>query len=246
MPPTPSQRLSQRDRPHGFPVMKQHWTGLGFFHWAIDPEAIAARLPPGLHVDTFEGKAWLGIVPFFMHRVRPVCLPPVPWLSWFHELNLRTYVFDDQGNPGVWFFSLDCDQPLAVEVARKFFHLPYRHAKMSSSVDTREIRYRSHLKNNPAPQAEFTYPKPVSPSPSEPGSLEWFLVERYRLFSADRNGNIFSGMVHHTPYEIEPMKSATCSTIPFSLNGFVEPTVPPDSMLTAAPVDVTVFPLRKA
>lgn len=245
MPPTLQQRLAQRSRPTGFPVMKQRWAGLGFFHWPVEPELIASRLPPGLHVDTFNGKAWLGIVPFFMQRIRPVGLPPLPWLSWFHELNLRTYVFDESGNPGVWFFSLDCNQPLAVEIARRFFHLPYQHARMSSTVVSGEIRYRSLRKNNTLPEAIFTYPAtPVSPAPASEGSLEWFLVERYRLFSDDAKGKLFSGIVHHSPYLIAPMPDATCPTTPFALNGFPEPDIPPASMLCAQPVDVTVFPLK--
>ncbi|MEK6231215.1 MAG: DUF2071 domain-containing protein [Luteolibacter sp.] len=245
MPPTKAQRLAQRDRPSGFPVMKQRWASLGFFHWPVDQEIIASRLPPGLHVDTFDGQAWLGIVPFLMQRIRPVGLPPLPWLSWFHELNLRTYVFDDNGNPGVWFFSLDCNQPLAVEIARRGFNLPYEHARMSSSVDSGNIRYRSIRKNNQLPESIFSYPKSISPAPAEQGSLEWFLVERYRLFSTDAKGSLFSGMVHHSPYRIEPMPEATCSTTPFALNNFSVPNSPPASMLSALPVDVTIFPLKK-
>jgi uncharacterized protein YqjF (DUF2071 family) len=246
MHPTESQRLAQRNRPEGFPVMKQRWAGLGFFHWPADPEMIAARLPKGLHVDTFEGKAWIGIVPFFMQRIRPVFLPPLPWLSWFHELNLRTYVFDEIGNPGVWFFSLDCNQPIAVEVARRTFNLPYEHAAMTSATGDGMIRYRSSRKTSGLSEASFHYPLPRAPRAAEPGSLEWFLVERYLLYSADAKGRLHTGRVHHTPYLIETMGSAECSTIPFALNGFPEPISPPVSMLSAAPVDVTVFPLRKS
>ena len=246
MPPTDSQRLAQTQRPAGLPVMQQRWAGLGLFHWEADPEIIAARLPAGLHVDTFGGKAYLGIVPFFMERIRPVGLPPLPWLSWFHELNLRTYVHDDAGNPGVWFFSLDCNQPLAVEIARRAFHLPYQHAEMSSVSQGRLIHYRSRRKASPLPAAEFTYPLPQNPQPASLGSLEWFLVERYLLFSTNARGDIHTGRVHHSPYLIQPMPEGKCSTIPFTLNGFPEPETPPVSQLTAAAVNVTVFPLRKA
>ncbi len=245
MPPTPSQRLSARDRPPGFPVMKQRWSGLAFFHWAIDPDVIAARLPPGLRVDTFDGKAWIGVVPFFMQRIRPTGLPPLPWLSWFHELNVRTYVYDEKGNPGVWFFSLDCNQPIAVEIARRAFNLPYEHAAMSS-VTGECITYRSRRKNSQLPEATFRYPPPRSPEPAAPESLKWFLVERYLLFSTDKRGSLHTGRVHHKPYLIETATGTECSTIPFSLNGFPEPACPPDSILLAGPVDVSVFPLRKS
>ncbi len=244
MPPTAQQRLAARECPSGFPVMKQRWAGLAFFHWPVDPETISSRLPPGLHLDTFEGKAYIGIVPFFMQRVRPIGLPPLPWLSWFHELNVRTYVFDEKGNPGVWFFSLDCDQPIAVEIARRAFNLPYRHAAMSSTTGD-EIHYRSRRKNLPLPEASFRYSTPSSPEPAAPGSLDWFLVERYLLFSTDAESNLHTGRVHHSPYLIEQATGTGYSTMPFTLNGFPEPTSPPASVLLANPVDVTVFPLRE-
>jgi hypothetical protein len=225
--------------------MKQRWAELGFFHWAVDPEIIAARLPKGLHVDTFDSKAWLGVVPFLMQRIRPIGLPPLPWLSWFHELNLRTYVYDDSGTPGVWFFSLDCNQPIAVEIARRAFHLPYQHASMRTVISNNSIEYYSQRKNHSSGEAAFKYPRPHAPKPAAPNSLEWFLIERYTLFSADPKGNIYSGRVHHAPYQIETMSAGVCSTLPFSLNGFPEPTTPPSSKITALPVDVTVYPLKR-
>lgn len=242
--PTLSQRLAQQQKPDGHPVMKQRWAELGFFHWAVSPYLISPRLPKGLHVDTFDGKAWLGVVPFLMQRIRPIGLPPLPWLSWFHELNLRTYVHDDAGTPGVWFFSLDCNQPLAVEIARRFFHLPYQHAKMRSNLSNRSVEYFSQRKNHPCGEATFKYPRPIAPQPAVFGSLEWFLVERYTLFSTDPKGNIYSGRVHHEPYQIEPMAFGECSTLPFSLNGYSEPETPPASLISANPVDVTVYPLK--
>jgi uncharacterized protein YqjF (DUF2071 family) len=239
------QRLAAREHPTGFPVMRQRWAGLLFLHWPIDPARIAERLPAGLHVDTFEGKAWLGVVPFFMERVRPVGLPPMPWLSWFHELNVRTYVHDEEGNPGVWFFSLDCNQPLAVEIARRAFHLPYKHAAMRSEQTANRISYSSRRKSPGALEASFEYEIPESTHAAAPGSLEWFLVERYLLFSANPSGQVFSGRVHHPPYQIAPAGCTRWSAEPLRLNGFATPGDPPHSMLTAAPVDVTVFPLHR-
>jgi len=245
MPPTESQRLLQQQRPDGMRVMSQRWSELGFFHWAFDPEAIAARLPKGLHLDTYDGKAWLGIVPFLMQRVRPAFLPPIPWLSWFHELNLRTYVFDDNGNPGVWFFSLDCDQPIAVEIARNLFSLPYQHAQMSSSMTSAEFQFHSQRKGDSNSAETFRYNRPQFPKATEFGSLEWFLLERYTLFSEGSNGHLYSGRVHHSPYQIEILNEATCPTRLFPLNGFSQPATPAISMISAAPVDVSIFPLKR-
>lgn len=225
--------------------MRQRWAGLLFLHWPVDPALIAERLPPGLHVDTFEGKAWLGVVPFFMNHVRPVGLPPVPWLSWFMELNVRTYVHDDQGNAGVWFFSLDCNQPLAVEIARRAFHLPYEHAVMRNRKMGNHIDYLSRRKAIGALDMEFGYEMPTSTRAAEVNSLEWFLVERYLLFSANPAGRIFRGRVHHKPYQIAPAVCTRWSAEPLRLNGFPVPLAPPPSMLTAAPVEVRIFPLRR-
>jgi len=245
IPPTPAQRLASRETPPGVPVMRQRWAGLLFLHWPVDPAAIAGRLPPGLHVDTHEGKAWLGIVPFFMERVRPVCLPPLPWLSWFMELNVRTYVHDAAGNPGVWFFSLDCNQPLAVEIARRAFHLPYEHAAMQRRCEHDRIHYTSRRKCEGARDAVFDYRLPSDASPASEGSLEWFLVERYLLFSANPDGGLYCGRVHHKPYNIAPAICGEWSTEPLRNNGFPEPAGPPVSSLVAAPVDVRIHPLRR-
>ncbi len=89
--------------------MYHSWQDLLFLHWTFKPDLIQQLLPPGLHVDTFDGHAWLGVVPFFMRNIRPWWCPAIPGLSHFQELNLRTYVVDEQGTPGVWFLSLDAD-----------------------------------------------------------------------------------------------------------------------------------------
>jgi len=243
--PTLEQRMAVRDRPIGRPVMKQRWAGLLFLHWEIDPDLIATRLPEGLHVDLYQDKAWIGIVPFFMQRVRPIGIPPLPGISWFLELNVRTYVHDNAGNPGVWFFSLDCNQPLAVEIARRTFHLPYEHAEMKAHNSAGKIRYYSRRRTPSSTGSDFTYQLPTFAKPAEPGSLEWFLVERYLLFSTRRNGGLYCGQVHHQPYQIENGICTRWSAETLALDGFPLPATPPESILTAAPVDVLIHPLRR-
>lgn len=224
--------------------MRQRWAGLLFLHWPVDPAIIQSRLPDGLFVDTFDGEAWLGVVPFFMEQVRPVMLPPIPRLSWFLELNVRTYVHDAAGNPGVWFFSLDCNQPIAVEIARHLFHLPYEHASMQSVWRGNEIDYRCRRKTQFARPAAYRYQTPASTAPAEQGTLEWFLVERYRLFSSKKDGSVHSGRVHHPPYQIAPAVCHEWSAEPLRQNGFDRPKNAPPSMLVAAAVDVLIFPLK--
>jgi uncharacterized protein len=119
--------------------MYQQWRDLLFLHWEYSTATIQATLPDGLYVDTFDGKAYLGVVPFFMRNIRPRYLPTVPGISNFMELNLRTYVHDREGVPGVWFYSLDANQHLAVKIARRFFHLPYVFAHMNLISAVEEV-----------------------------------------------------------------------------------------------------------
>ncbi len=222
--------------------MRQRWSNLLFLHWRVDPDAIRRRLPDGLHLDLHDGEAWLGIVPFFMQRIRPAFLPPVPGLSWFLELNVRTYVHDDHGIPGVWFFSLDCNQPLAVGFARRFFHLPYEHATMRAKVGD-FIHYECRRNDRDTP-AIYRYRPAGEGTTAEPGSLEFFLAERYLLFSTDPGGGIHHGRVHHEPYRLAAADCPAWSAAPATWDGLDLPGTPPDSALVAEPVDVAVFPLR--
>jgi len=241
--PSPLQRLSVRESPLTKPLMRQRWNNLLFLHWPLEPDLIRSRLPKGLHVDLFDGKAWIGIVPFSMERVHPVGLPPLPLISWFLELNVRTYVHDDSGRPGVWFFSLDCNQPIAVEVARRFFHLPYNHARMSADLHGRDILYASQRKGSES-ISRFRYRPSIQAQPARDHSLEWFLVERYLLFTTNREGGIRCGRVHHKPYRIEQADCSEWTAEPIKENGFTAPSGPPVSLLVAEPVDVNIYPLE--
>src|SRR5436305_268465 len=111
-------------------IMHQDWHHLLFLHWEIPAPELQAMVPPELSIDTFEGKAYVGLIPFTLRNVRPVLTPPIPFLSRFHEVNVRTYVRLPGGDPGVWFFSLDTSSALAVAGARAFYKLPYFHARM--------------------------------------------------------------------------------------------------------------------
>jgi len=245
MTPTDAQRLAQRVQPDSPVVMKQEWSHLLFLHWEMDPAIIQEQLPPGLTVDTYDGKAYLGIVPFHMDNVRPSFCPTVPGLSWFLELNLRTYVHDENGVPGVWFFSLDCNHWLAVKLARGLFHLPYQHASMESYQHDGILNYISRRKGCEQSQI-FKYPAELSHSEAaEVGSLEFFLLERYRLFSVGRSGSIYSGLVHHSPYKFQEIDITEYSTRMFSLCSFDEPSTPPVSSLIAETAHVKIHPLNK-
>lgn len=230
----------------GPPVMYQQWRDLLFLHWETDPARIQGTLPPGLSVDTCRGRAYLGIVPFRMQRVRPRFFPPVPGLSAFPELNLRTYVVDGRGLPGVWFYSLDAGHWLAVRIARSFFHLPYHRARMSwKRDDTGHTCFLAERGKHPS--QEFRYKSDGPAREAESGSLEAFLVERYLLYAYNpRRKRLYRGRVRHAPYRVAAARVAAHSRGLFTLNGFADPQRPPDHQLVSEGVDVTIEPLRPA
>ncbi len=249
IPPTLSARLALRERLSRSPVMYQSWHHLLFLHWAYNPDEIQRTLPPGLRVDTFDGKAYLGIVPFFMVNVRPRFCPAVPGLANFLELNLRTYVYDEQGVAGVWFYSLDANQWLAVQVARTFFKLPYFYAEMSATVDQtdREITYTCRRRSSdPRLRSRFRY-QPSGPTRrADPDTLEFFLVERYVLFAYDRgSSNLSTGRVYHTPYPVCEADVPEWDANVIELDGFTKPNGNPDHVLMSPGVDVEIFSLRR-
>ncbi len=183
------------------------WHDLLFMHWPVPEDALRPLIPPALELDTFDGSAWLGVVPFRMESVRPRFLPEIPWLSSFPELNLRTYV-TRRDKPGLWFFSLDAHNPVAVRLARATFGLPYFDAQMSCEVvDSEEVRYRSVRTHRGAPPARFaaSYRPAGEPFDPRPGTLENFLTERYCLYSAGvgGSGRVRRGDVHHRLWPLQ-------------------------------------------
>lgn len=181
-----------------------------FMHWPVDADAIARHLPVGMDVDRFDGQAWIGVVPFRMDGVAPRYSPDIPGLSRFPELNVRTYVTVG-GKPGVWFFSLDATNPVAVRAARNLFHLKYmdanielRHAAASEQAADRWIDYHSCRTHRGEPPAELRVRyRPVGEGrQTVEGSLEHFLTSRYCLYSANRSGVIYRGEIDHQPWRI--------------------------------------------
>lgn len=241
--PTIEERLLVRGKPSAKPVLQMQWKHLLFLHWSWDAREIQGTLPDGLFVDTFDGKAWLAIVPFFMRRVHPMGLPCVPWLSNFLELNVRTYVHDGAGVPGVWFYSLACNQPLAVELARRFFHLNYVHARMEARIDTHNVCSYKARRHGIA-EASFRYSPSGAKAPAELDSLEFFLVERYVLFSAGRNRQLRAGRVHHVPYRIGPAALEKWSFIPAMADGFKRPVGPAGHVMVAEDIEVQAWPIQ--
>ena len=238
-------RIAPTKRPPGSPVGSQSWRNLLFLHWEVPAHALAALLPRELTVDTFEGRAYVGVVPFTMRDVRVSWAPPVPTARHFHELNVRTYVHYQGRDPGVWFFSLDAASSLAVIGARAGFHLPYYRATMDLDMTGAQVHYKS-CRRWPGPkpaelQASYTIGDPIGAA--EPGSFEHFLGERYILYAQPMVGKLLLGQVHHTPY---PLHRATVSEVRESMvraAGLPDPQGPPH-LLYSPGVDVEIFGLR--
>ncbi len=190
--------------PRGPWIMAQRWHDVLFAHWRVPPESLRPLIPEGLGLDLFQGQAWLGVVPFRMTGVRPRLVPPLPWLSAFPELNVRTYVVAG-GKPGVWFFSLDAGNRLAVTVARAWFRLPYYRARMNISEEGDRIFYSSVRTHKGAESAEFVgnYRATGTPFAAARGTLEHFLTERYCLYTSDPQRRIYRGEIHHAPWPLQ-------------------------------------------
>jgi uncharacterized protein YqjF (DUF2071 family) len=230
-------RIPDEGRPQ---IMHHRWESLLFLHWKVDPGWIQATLPKGLTVDTFEGDAWLGLSPFFMRDVRVVGTPALPFLSSFEELNVRTYVFDRRGVPGIWFYSLDCNQSLAVRAARTITALPYFVAEISAERNG-TIDYCC-CRDETDQVARFHYRGKGADRECAAHSVEFFLLERYYLYShAGGDTPLLRGQVSHAPYRYRGVELETWSAVPLHLDGFSDITAPPDHSCYVDGFEVKVY-----
>ena len=195
--------------------MRMRWSELTFLHWPYEPDRVQRLLPSGLTAETFDGAAWVGLIPFRM-TVRASRGPAVPWVSYFPETNVRTYVRAPDGSTGIWFFSLDAAQPGAVLAARAWLGLPYQWARMAVRVDGSGgdgsvVRYRCARHGRPGRRSGHARPRPTSTAdvrigpPIDRGDvsgLEDFLTARFRLYSAVR-GSLLSMPAEHGPWPLQ-------------------------------------------
>ena len=237
-------RLAPTRRPDGRAAGFQRWRTLAFLHWEVPASAVAALLPEGLSVDTFEDRAYVGVVPFTMRDVSPWWSPSVPGVSNFDELNVRTYVHAG-GTPGVWFFSLDAASSIAVVAARTGWHLPYHRASMQLEVSGDLVSYRSRrLWPGPKPaELELRYRIGESLGEAVPGTFEHFLAERYFLFARTGAG-IVRGQVHHRPYPLHRAELLDVRESVVAAAGLPATNGPPVHILYSPGVDVDVYALH--
>ena len=209
-------RISPTLEPDQPVLLHQNWHHLLFLHWEVPAAELQSLLPLRLTVDTFEGKAYVGLVPFTLSGVRPILVPPLPWISAFHEINVRTYVHVDGRDPGVWFFSLDASSAIAVAAARAAYKLPYFGADIDFRVhsgampaidfDSRRTDPRGAM---PAGAHVRYQPLEGPAAPAAPGTLEHFLVERYILY-AEHEHQLYRARVHHQPYPVQRAEVLAC------------------------------------
>jgi uncharacterized protein YqjF (DUF2071 family) len=205
-PPRQSASLASfRHRPWPLPqepwVMAQTWQDLLFAHWQLPASVVRANVPGELPLDEFEGSAWVGVTPFRLTGLRARWMYPLPGLSAFPELNVRTYVTLG-GKPGIYFFSLDAGSALAVTAARRFYRLPYFWSEMSARSQGDEVEYRSRRRGNAGARFAARY-RPEGPElRTRPGTLEHFLTERYCLYAIDE-GVVLRAEIHHPPWPLQ-------------------------------------------
>jgi uncharacterized protein YqjF (DUF2071 family) len=187
-------------------VMTQSWHDLLFAHWRVDERLLRPHVPAAFDLDRFDGSAWLGVVPFTMSRVVPRGVPPVPWLSAFPELNVRTYVSPRDGKRGVYFFSLDAARLAAVVAARAMFRLPYFPASMQVTPRGQGVHYVSRRRGGRASFVGAYEPTGPAFNPAR-GTLEFFLTERYCLYHVDLLGRPARLEIHHAPWQLQTARA---------------------------------------
>jgi uncharacterized protein len=221
------ERLAARNKPEGQPIMHQNWGKLHFMHWRINEDILRPLVPEDVQIDTFGDWAWVSITPFTMWDVRalPPLLPALPGLSSMHELNVRTYVELD-GVPGIWFFSLDTNHSLAAAGARTFFHLPYYTAEIDIEESEDLIGYELTRDGDPPAEFHASFRIGKKLPPSQPGSKEFFLTERYILYT-ENEGKLYRARIHHQPWTLQQSGVQEFSSTMLEANGIPAPTTQP-------------------
>jgi uncharacterized protein YqjF (DUF2071 family) len=206
--------------PRGW-TMGQTWEDLLFAHWRVPAGEVRTQVPSELDVEVHDSSAWVGITPFRLTGLRARGVLPLPGLSSFLELNVRTYVRAADGKPGIWFFSLDASSRLAVEGARRAYKLPYFHARISLGRRGEWIDFECARLQEQGRVFSGRYRPEGGVFHAEPGSLEWFLCERYCLYTTDEKGALQRAEIHHKLWPLQRAEAEIelASIAPLELDG---------------------------
>jgi len=224
--------------------MTQQWQDLLFAHWAYEPDVVQRLLPSGVELDTFEGKAYVGLVPFNMRNLRLRGLPPIPTTSNFGEVNVRTYV-TSRGRSAVWFFSLDTQKLLPTLVARTVFKLPYCYG--TTSVTLTGVGEGAILTSNVARKWPHHSSSAIAVHIGEsvqPGPLENFLTSRWGLVSSSRGDRLWYGAVEHEPWPLHRAELLHLDDNLVTAAGLPRPVGEPD-LLFSPGVHTTIHSLER-
>jgi uncharacterized protein len=228
--------------PPGHWIMRQIWHDLLFAHWPLSPALLRPLVPSPLDLDVFDGRGWVGVVPFRMSGIHARGLPPAPGLSRFPELNVRTYV-TYRGQAGVYFFSLDAANLPAVWAARRFYQLRYFHAAMKCTEPGGTTHYFSRRYED---SAEFrgSYSPLSQVRLREKGSIEHWLTERYCLYTT-RGDTVFRCDIHHPPWPLQEAQAEIEVNTMAAAAQIDLPAAPP-LLHFAKRLEVLIWPLRPA
>jgi uncharacterized protein YqjF (DUF2071 family) len=226
-------------------IMTQAWHHLLFAHWPISPQVLSTLVPPALTLDRFDGQCWVGIIPFYMTHLSPRGVPPLPYLSQSWEINVRTYVLVED-IPGMYFFSLDASNPLAVWLARTFFRLPYFTARIRINAEGDSLHYESQRRHPHAPSGAFsaTYRPASQVYQAQRGTLDYWLTERYCLYTVGKKGSVFRAVIHHRAWPLQRVEAEIMDTSLASADGLHLPDTLP-LLHYARKQEMLVWPLRR-
>jgi uncharacterized protein YqjF (DUF2071 family) len=224
--------------------MYQTWEDLLFLHWEADYNEIKKSLPAGLTPDNYNNKTYVGITPFYLHSLRLPLLPSLPGVSSFFETNVRTYVFDENGTPGVWFYSLDANEFLAVKAAN-LIPLPYKLAEISVKKEFNIIDYKIK-RDKTELQSEFIYKPEGETFYPDSETLEFFLAERYFLFFIDSKNNLRKIRVNHSPYPLQKVEVIKEDCHLINLDGIkISSFYPVHAIFSSGPGEVKIYSPEK-
>ena len=224
-------------------VLHQRWDELAYFHWPVDPADVQRLLPDGVRVDTFDGQAWVGLIPFEMRSVRLGATPAVPYLGNFIEVNVRTYVIDPLGRRAIWFWSLDVARSLVAGVARTVFALPYCFAHTSHVVRGVDHRYtvRRRWPHRDRPVADIRFRVGDRIPDAEVDELSHFLTARWALVTT-RRSTLLYGAVRHDRWPLHRVHDVESNSDLVEAAGLSTPTGVPHAMYSpGVAVDLAWF-----
>jgi uncharacterized protein YqjF (DUF2071 family) len=212
-------------RPFSLPekkwIMRQSWRNLLFTHWPISPEVLRPYIPSQLQIDTFNDRAWIGVVVFVMEGIYHRYLPTISLTPTFSEINVRTYVRYN-GKPGIYFLSLDVNDLASYTIAKRWYHLPYSLASISYQQEGPTFHVKSIRKAKTNIPIEFkgSYSPNQDVFYAKKETLEHWFIERYCLYSNDNRGNMYCGDIHHRPWPLQTVNTKISMNTLFSMFSF--------------------------